>query len=54
MQIASDATLELAKRLRSSGKSWAELTREQPRRTSLDFFKGARSGKTSDKAGLTK
>jgi hypothetical protein len=50
MQIASDATLQRASRLRAGGKSWLQLTRnEQARRAGLDFFKGSRSSGKSAK-----
>lgn len=46
MRVASDASIELARRLRSTGKSWQELTStEASRQASLDLWRGARGGR---------
>lgn len=43
MRVASDASIELARRLRSTGKSWQELTgTEASRKASLDLWRGGR------------
>ena len=45
MRVASDASIDLARRLRSTGKSWQELTStEESRKASLDLWRSARSG----------
>ena len=46
MRVASDASIELARRLRSTGKSWQELTAtERSREASLDLWRSTRPGR---------
>lgn len=44
MRVASDEAIELARRLRSTGKSWDEiLDNEESRQASLDMWLSSRS-----------